>query len=89
MPYAKEGIWTNAIVVLLGPVGTKLIYPFRKDNHEVVVKNTTSKSLEIRLFFHDAPGFFQNNDGDAKFLVEKLPTIMVTCPRLESVQFLC
>jgi len=89
MPYAKEGIWTNAIVVLLGPVGTKLIYPFRKDNHEVVVKNTTSKSLEIRLFFHDAPGCFQNNDGDAKFLVEKLPTIMVTCPRLESVQFLC
>jgi len=74
MLYAKKGIWTNAVVVLLGPVGTDFVYPFQKDSYEVVVENTTSKSEEIRLFFHDAKGYFQDNEGDVKFLVEKIPT---------------
>jgi len=79
-PYAKKGIWPFGVLILLGPVGTDLVYSFQKDNDEVVVKNTTSKSQEIRLFYHDFvyrglfAGGFSDNEGKVNFLVKKLPT---------------
>jgi len=67
MPYAKKGIWTDAVCVLLGDQ----VCPFKQEEYKVVVKNDTLRPYEIRLFFHDAWGYFGDNKGDAKFLVIK------------------
>ncbi len=67
MPYAKEGIWTNA--VFADVAGTRT--PFRENQNEISIINETSSSQEVRLKFHEAKGYFSDNYGDAKFLFKK------------------
>ncbi|MEK6287621.1 MAG: hypothetical protein AABO57_17900 [Acidobacteriota bacterium] len=64
MPYAKDGLWTNAVFIEMA--GRRI--PFHEGHYEIKVRNDTSTQQEVRLNFHEAIGFYSDNDGDAKFL---------------------
>lgn len=67
MPYAKDGMWTNAIFV---DTGDKRI-PFKEGQYGLKIKNDTTHEQTLYLRFHEARGYFFDNEGDARFEFKK------------------
>ncbi len=67
MPYWNEGMWSNAVYAEMAGKRT----PFRDGQYEITVQNTTNREQEIRLNFHEARGFYFDNEGDCKFRFTK------------------
>ena len=72
MPYAEKGIWTNAVCVILEGTEEETIYSFQENKWRVTAKNIADEPREVILYFHDARGYYDDNEGDAKFLVKKI-----------------
>jgi hypothetical protein len=67
MPYAQEGMWTNAIFVDTGSKRN----PFKEGQYELKIKNETSQEQTLYLRFHEARGYYSDNEGEVRFRLKK------------------